>query len=57
MFIFSNCLFGAALFQSACLLNLCVLAMKGDAAQTSLPTDGDKEDARQRKHLPPPEKI
>ena len=43
---FSNCLFGAALVQSACRLNLCVLAMKRDAAQTSLPTDGDKEDAR-----------
>ena len=39
---FSNCLFGAALFQSACLLNLCVLAMKRDAAQTSLPTYGDR---------------
>ena len=44
---FSNCLFGAALFQSACLLKLCVFAMKR----------GDKEDARQRKQLPPPEKI
>ena len=54
---FSNCLFGAALFQLACLLRLCVLAMKRDAAQTSLPTDGDKEDARQTKHLPPPEKT
>ena len=54
---FSNCLFGAALFQLACLLRLCVLAMKRDAAQTSLPTDGDKEDARQPKHLPPPEKT
>ena len=52
---FCNCLFGAALFQLACLLRLCVLAMKRDAAQTSLPTDGDKEDARQPKHLPPPE--
>ena len=31
--------------------------MKRNAAQISLPTDGDKEDARQHKHLPPPEKI
>ena len=31
--------------------------MKRDAAQTSLPTDGDKEDARQPKHMPPPEKT
>ena len=31
--------------------------MKRDVAQTSLPTDGDKEDARQPKHLPPPEKT
>ena len=53
----SNCLFGAALFQLACLLKLCDLAMKRDAAQSSLPADGDQEDARQHKHQPPPEKI
>ena len=49
---FCNCLFGAAPFQLACLLLLCALAMRRDAAQSSLPTDGDKEDARQPKHLP-----
>ena len=54
---FSNCLFGATLFQSACLLKLCDLAVKRDAAQSSLPADGDQEDARQHKHQPPPEKI
>ena len=51
--VFSNCLFGAALLQSAFLLRLCALAMKRDAAQASLPTEGDNEAARQSKHLSP----
>ena len=58
MFIFfNNCLFGAVLFQLACLLKLCDLAMKRDAAQSSLPADGDQADARQHKHQPPSDKI
>ena len=52
-----NRFFSAALFQSACLLKLCDLAMKRDAAQVSSPADGDQADARQHKHQPPPEKI
>ena len=31
--------------------------MKRDAAQISLPADGDQADARQHKHQPPPEKT
>ena len=53
----SDCFFSAALFQSACLLKLCDLAMKRDAAQISLPSDGDQADVRQHKHQPPPEKT
>ena len=53
----SDCFFSAALFQSACVLKLCDLAMKRDAAQISLPSDGDQADPRQHKHQPPPEKI